>query len=816
MISIIANLFGIGRYHRGVPCDGGTLDNHQSELSSVLIQPQNKRRKVEEFLWFNTEYVDRIIGWLKDSEIDTIGVYGMGGVGKTTLATQLQTRLLNHVVAWVSVGVDFTVYKLQQDIAGSFGLDLQGDRDAIRRAAMISEFLCRNHNCVLFLDDLWGDFRREDVGIPRKCKLIVISRLLDVCRKLRCKKVVKVEPLQEEESWQLFNRSIGYGVLNSVDVCRIRKLVYDKCVGLPLAITSLATSLRKMVDDDNPSSWREVLENFDLLSAKQPHLEDTFSQLRLSYERLNNKLQRCFLYSALFPKGYAIRKEELIRVWIGMELIDDVPSLQARYNMGHSILNKLVDSCLLETYDNDNIIKINDLVRHMALSIAGDSYMVEAGIPTNFEFRENLRVVSLVNSSIPSIPSGASLIKCHCLSTLLLQHNSLEFIPESFFLHMRGLRVLNLSDTNLIRLPSSIDALEELRVLDLSFCQNLKQVTSLSKLLKLQFLNLSQTGIGPAPRSLENLKSLTELNLSSIPEPQKIPSGVLPALFRLKRLACYVVEAAIHELQNVNSLEVLDARFLNLCDLSSYVRSQHWCILESYHLQVGFEVRSEQPYNRRVSLSGCSLTGQEGDYVVLPSNIQELYVDNCRDFRCLSDVLLPVAYRHRNCQNGASVDSCNGEQAEVFAGLEMCIISRCQDVKTLFAPSWVEENLQSLELLQVENCRQVKEIIAEEVVECGHSEGKDAVISLPQLTRLVLTLLPQVHSVYKGLLVCSSLLWCTFMDCPKLKRLPFSNMDRLEWIEGQEKWWDLLEWDEPESKASLRPLFRCKSVDGDR
>lgn len=824
MNAIFTKFFRIELFWRDLRCDGGRIDtrvetvvNNQSELGTGHIQQENKRRRlVQPSLCFNSECVDRIISWLDNDEVDTIGVYGMCGVGKTTLATQLETRLLNHDirfsashdVAGVSVGVNCSVYKLQQDIAGAFGIDLQGDEDKTRRASMIEAFFSRRDKCVLILDDLWGDFRRKDVGIPKECKLVLISQSLDVCRVLGCEKVLKVEPLSEGKTWKLFNHSIGGGVLNNEDVCRIRKLVYDKCAGLPLAIVELAKRLRKMVDD-NGFSWREVLEGTNPFSSRSMHLEDTFSHLKLSYERLSDiKLQQCFLYSAIYPKGHAISREELIRVWIGEKLIDDISSLLAQYDKGHSILNKLINSCLLEACeDYKGCIKIHEVVRHMALSIAGDSFMIEAGVPSKFEFRENVRVVSLINSLISPIPSGAS-SKYHTLSTLLLQHNPLELIPESLFLQMRALRVLNLSDTRLIRLPSSIGALEELRVLDLSFCQNLKQVAALSKLLKLQFLNLSQTTIEKVPCSLEKLKRLTELNLSSIPEPTKIPSVVLLALCRLKKLTCHVI-GTIHELQRMNSLEILDARFFSLCDLSAYVRSQHWCILESYSLQLGCEVQAEQPYIRRVSLQGFSLTGQE-QYIVLPSNIQELYVDNCRGFRRLSDVMYPVAYQHKSCQN-----------YEVFLSLEICVISRCPDVETLFAANWVE-NLQSLELLQVEDCGQLKEVITEEFVERGvYPEGISAPINLLQIRQLIFTRLPQMESIYKGQLVCASLLSCTFLDCPKLTRLPFSCMGngeetfpwRLEWIEGEKKWWEMLEWDQPGSEALFKPLFRCKSLD---
>lgn len=45
-----------------------TVDN-QAELSSAYLQSENKRRKVQVSLCFKTEYVNDIIGWLRDDEI---------------------------------------------------------------------------------------------------------------------------------------------------------------------------------------------------------------------------------------------------------------------------------------------------------------------------------------------------------------------------------------------------------------------------------------------------------------------------------------------------------------------------------------------------------------------------------------------------------------------------------------------------------------------------------------------------------------------------------------------------------------------------
>ncbi|XP_057549300.1 disease resistance protein RPS5-like [Amaranthus tricolor] len=355
-------------------------------------------RKIEEE-WLCNKYVNRVKSMILEDDEAMIGIYGTGGVGKTTLGKHIHNWVMNNVIscsdhvnvaiAWVSVGFGVTIYQLQQKVANAFELDLQ-DEDVNRRAAIIYAFLCSLGKYILFLDDLWGDFRLEDVGIiPRQCKLILMSRSLDICRLFGCQKVIKLESLSPEESWELFHHHIGvggYGVLDSQQLCYVKKVLYQVCGGLPLAITLLAKSNASI-------EWNVKEMDTFCISSRVTQLQEVIDRLKLSYDRLINnvKLQNCFLYAAIYIKGNPICKEELIHLWIKKEVIDDIESLEAQLDMGHTILNKLINSCLMETCKDGSSIKMHHLSRQMALSIAKDSNLIpKLGALSKLESNGNL------------------------------------------------------------------------------------------------------------------------------------------------------------------------------------------------------------------------------------------------------------------------------------------------------------------------------------------------------------------------------------------------------------------------------------------
>jgi disease resistance protein RPS2 len=256
-----------------------------------------------------------------------------------------------------------------------------------------------------------------------------------------CQKTIKVEPLSMEEAWTLFIKILG---CIPPEVEEIAKSMARECAGLPLGIKTMAGTMREV---DDICEWRNALEELKQSRIWQEDMDEkVFQILRFSYMHLKESaLQQCFLYCALFPEDFKIRREDLIAYLIDEGVIKGLNSREAEFNKGHSMLNKLERVCLLESAMK-GYVKIHDLIRDMVIQILENNSkgMVKAGaqlreLPDAEEWTENLMRVSLMNNQIKKIPSGHSPC-CPNLSTLLLCGNSeLQFIVDSFFEQLRGL-----------------------------------------------------------------------------------------------------------------------------------------------------------------------------------------------------------------------------------------------------------------------------------------------------------------------------------------------------------------------------------------
>ncbi|KAK5786751.1 hypothetical protein PVK06_041394 [Gossypium arboreum] len=527
-----------------------------------------------------------------DDEVGKIGVWGMGGVGKTSIVKLINNQLLQErekfdIVIWITVSKEMSIAKLQKDMASKIGVSFCGNEDEITRAGMLFEALSRKRMSVIILDDLWQEVPLDKVGIPEPSsgsKLVLTTRSFDVCRKMSCR-AIKVKPLVEEESWKLFSEKVGLGILNIPEVEPIAKKIVERCAGLPLGVITVASCMK---DIDDLYEWRNALKELsDRKKSVNGLEEEVFQQLRFSYDRLKDpKLQHCFLSCALYPEDWEIEERELVRFWIAEGLVEEMDSRLADFDRGRAIMNRLLNNCLLEDFSkwgNRRRVKMHDLVRDMALHITSEKprYFVKAGMglrepPNVQEWSEDLEKVSLMRNRELEVfyPLEMSPPKCLMLTTLLLSGSGIQSIPEGFFSHMDGLKVLDLSENSIESLPNSISNLKNLTALLLACCSRLKDVPSLSNLRALKELDLRGTAIKDVPHGMQNLSSLKCLNLNCT-NVDEIPNGIFPRPSCLQELNVGGAFISGKEVGELKKLETFEGSFYDSHSFNVYVQAFH-------------------------------------------------------------------------------------------------------------------------------------------------------------------------------------------------------------------------------------------------
>ncbi|KAG5223763.1 disease resistance protein [Salix suchowensis] len=804
------------------------LKDNTSETRGVLFPTSSNKPVGQAF----KEIRKMIWSLLKNDEVSTIGIYGMGGTGKTTILQHIHNKLLRRPdicdhVWWVTVSQDFSINRLQNLIAKRLHLDLSSEDDDQHRAAKLSEELRKKQKWTIILDDLWDNFELHDVGIHsllKGCKLILTTRSQTVCDQIDCQHKIEVKPLFEGDSWTLFKENLGRHITLSDEVEEIAKAVARECAGLPLGIITVARSLRGV---KNLNEWRNTLKELGESGYRDMN-EKVFKVLRVSYDRLDDALKHCLLYCALFPEDHMIERGELIGYLINEGIIKGMRRRQEAFDKGHTMLNRLEYFSLLENAGNEDdgskCVMMHDLIRDMAIQILQENsqVIVKAGaqleeLPDAEEWTENLTRVSLMKNKIIKIPSSHSPM-CPNLSTLLLCRNyRLESIPDSFFKHLHGLKILDLSRTGIEKLPESVSDLVSLTALLLIDCEWLGYVPSLEKLRALKTLDLYGTSLVKMPQGMECLSYLRYFRIDGCGE-EEFPSGILPKLSHLQVLALgerCTVEGM--EVGCLGKLETLECHFKGFSDFVEYLTSRDEIhSLSTYKILVGtvnkdIWIGNDDLPSKAVMLGNCNINPDRDFEVKFLNDIQGLYCDSM-DARSLCDVL----------------------SLESATELEIIYICRCYSMESLVSSSWFGSAtpplpshngmFSRLKIFCCVGCNSMEKLFPLELLSylvnlevIGEQQMRKAALqsimelTLPKLKSLYLCGLPELKGICSAKLICNFLEVINVVKCEKLKRMAIS----LPIDACPKEWWEtVVEWEPPNAKEVLRPIVRFTEEDG--
>ncbi|TXG69238.1 hypothetical protein EZV62_004173 [Acer yangbiense] len=240
--------------------------------------------------------LDEVWKCVENHEVRIIGLYGMGGVGKTTLLKELNNRFLKKshnfdVVIWVVVSKEVKLDKIQETIRSKLHIsdEIWKNKNEDERAAQILGRL-RNKRFVLLLDDLWDRMELSKLGVScsnnqNGYKIVFTTRSEEVCDQMGAKKRFKLKGLPQEAALRLFRQNVGEDVLNSHhELPKLAEIVAQKCDGLPLALVTIG---RAMASRTTPEDWRG---GFIIKSLKLSCLLEGSRNEHISYEEDHVKM----------------------------------------------------------------------------------------------------------------------------------------------------------------------------------------------------------------------------------------------------------------------------------------------------------------------------------------------------------------------------------------------------------------------------------------------------------------------------------------------------------------------------------------------
>ncbi|CAH8277143.1 unnamed protein product [Arabidopsis lyrata] len=239
--------------------------------SNDCVSSYNYGQKAEKKHIQTTIGLDTMVGnvWesLMNDEIRTLGLYGMGGVGKTTLLACINNKFVElesefDVVIWVVVSKEFQFEGIQDQILGRIRLDKEWERETENKKASLINNNLKRKKFVLLLDDIWSKVDLYKIGVPpptreNGSKIVFTRRSKEVCKYMKADEQIKVDCLSPVEAWELFRITIGDIILSShQDIPALARIVAAKCHGLPLALNVIGET---MACKDTIQEWRHAI-----------------------------------------------------------------------------------------------------------------------------------------------------------------------------------------------------------------------------------------------------------------------------------------------------------------------------------------------------------------------------------------------------------------------------------------------------------------------------------------------------------------------------------------------------------------------------
>jgi len=480
----------------------------------------------------NADEIGKLTQCLLEEKQDRtlIAILGMGGLGKTVIASSLyknqKIRTYFDCHAWVTVSQTYQIEELLREIINQL-IDQKSSiasgfvtMRSMRLIEVIQNYL-RDKNYFIVLDDVWDKdawLFLNYAFVRNKCgsKVLITTRRKDVSSLAVDNYVIELRTLPCDESWKLFCTRAFHA--SKVNICpeNLRTLaekIVSKCQGLPLAIVTIGSALS--YHELKEQEWEFFYNQLSWQLAYNPELTWISNVLNMSMHDLPSHLRSCFLYCSLYPENYKIGRKLISKLWIAEGFVEDRGDGTTLEDVANFYLTELTQRSLLQvternTWGRATTFVMHDLVREATLNIAKKE---KFGIA--YSDASVTRVTHEAHRL--SIQRGAQSL--HSLSSSQLRSFILfdTEVPSSWIYDVlscfRLLRVLCLRFSNIEQVPGMVTELYNLRYLDFSHTKVKQIPASFRKLINLQVLDLRFTYVQELPCEITILTNLRHLHV---------------------------------------------------------------------------------------------------------------------------------------------------------------------------------------------------------------------------------------------------------------------------------------------------------------
>ncbi|KAG8379815.1 hypothetical protein BUALT_Bualt07G0128700 [Buddleja alternifolia] len=697
--------------------DIGAL-NVAKDFSAPLSLQAKQNSEVGDVVGFedNTIYIlDQLVGGKEHLQI--ISIFGMPGLGKTTLAKKLYDHpSVNYHFdrrSWCVVSHTYQRKCVLVDISISITNDLTKDEILNMEEESLGEHIYKSlkgRRYLIVMDDVWNsnvwnDLRRYFPDDGNGSRILFTSRNKDAVPPNGI--IHELPTLSNEQCWELLQKKLFQGETCPPQLVGSGKKIAANCSGLPLAVVVIAGILSTM--DREMSTWENVGGSLASYIFAQGN-NSTMQILELSYKHLPYHLKPCFLYFAAFQEDKRIPVRKLKSLWIAEGFIckEERKSLES---VAEEYLMELIDKSLVIVSGrrSDGGVKncvIHDLLRDLCLRRAEEENFLKFVTDNHSIYAKHQRLyVPMRSIGMPSIYDDL-----HPHLGLYGQHvrSFLGYLQDSplCVINMKLLRVLDCWKFNscrdfvgielvihlrylaIHRMPASISSLVNLEFLLVNgkVCIS----SSILKMVKLRYLQADEARFDqdcdPSSLANYNLQMLSTVNVYNLKDEE-----ILKCLTNLRKLK-YRCEPLM--VGDGSSYRYPDLRFL------SQLESLHMINVLRYEIAA---VEINFPLNiKKLTLSGLNLPWEKMSIVGRLTNLQVLKV--------VLDAFVGETWDTRNGEfqqlrflkmELLQLNQWNAS-SEHFPKLQQLVLNRCTNLQEI--PCEIGE-IDTLPLIEVHYCQ---------------------------------------------------------------------------------------------------------------